>query len=41
MPQHVNNRDLLSYYSAPFLSAIEAGARSIMYAPVSNNAAIL
>jgi hypothetical protein len=28
--QHVNNRDLLSYYSAPFLAAIEAGARSIM-----------
>jgi hypothetical protein len=28
--QLVNSRDLLSYYSAPFLSAIEAGARSIM-----------
>lgn len=30
--QHVNNRDLFSFYSAPFLSAIEAGARSIMCA---------
>ena len=30
--QLVNHRDLLSYYSAPFLAAIEAGARSIMCA---------